>query len=244
MLPTLRTARLTLSPFTPDDAALVQRYAGDARIAATTAFVPHPYPDGVAEAWIATHLPQFLEKSNVTLAIRARESGALRGAINLKLTPSPATAPAPAAAPVPAHAPAPAVAIGAGESGCNPHSAISVPHLPAPTAAASAAIGEIGYWVAVPFWNQGICTEAVRRIVRYGFDELPRALDRTLAEIRAHHFVENPASGRVMEKAGMRRAGVIPRALSKNGRLIDLVRYTMPRPHDPENPGPAGLNPT
>jgi RimJ/RimL family protein N-acetyltransferase len=201
MLPTLRTARLTLSPFAPDDAALVQRYAGDARIAATTAFVPHPYPDGAAEAWIATHLSQFLEKSNVTLAIRERGNKALRGAINLKLTPAPATAPAPAAA---------------------------------------AAIGEIGYWVAVPFWNQGICTEAMRRIVRYGFEELPRTLDLTLAEIRAHHFVENPASGRVMEKAGMRRAGVIPRALSKNGRLIDLVHYTMPRPHGPENPGPAG----
>lgn len=177
MLPILHTTRLTLSPFMPADAPLVQRYAGDARVAAMAAFIPHPYPDGLAEQWIASHLPDHLAKTSTTLAIRARDTGELRGAIGLKLT-------------------------------------------------LEQRLGEIGYWVAVPFWNQGICTEAVRRIIEYGFDDDELALEK----IRAHHFPHNPASGRVMEKAGMTRIGVIPRCTPKDGLLLDAVQYAISAP--------------
>lgn len=49
---TLDTPRLRLRPFLPQDAAVVQELAADYDIARTTLSVPHPYPEGAAEAWI------------------------------------------------------------------------------------------------------------------------------------------------------------------------------------------------
>ncbi|MBK1790203.1 GNAT family N-acetyltransferase [Persicirhabdus sediminis] len=83
-LPTLTGNGVNLSPFTQSDSLLVQSYAGDQMVAKTTQHVPHPYPDGVAEKWIAAHLTLYLEQRNITLAIRTLE-GDLVGAINLGL---------------------------------------------------------------------------------------------------------------------------------------------------------------
>ena len=54
----------------------------------------------------------------------------------------------------------------------------------------------IGYWVAKPFWNQGICTEALRLML----DHIRETTD--IQSLISGHFVDNPASGRVMEKCG------------------------------------------
>ena len=54
----------------------------------------------------------------------------------------------------------------------------------------------IGYWVARPYWNQGICTEALRLML----DHI-RATT-SLKSLISGHFIDNPASGRVMEKCG------------------------------------------
>ena len=57
--PTLETLRLILRPFDPADAKDVQRLAGDRATAETTTNISHPYEDGAAEEWIATHQARF-----------------------------------------------------------------------------------------------------------------------------------------------------------------------------------------
>ena len=85
--PRLETARLVLRAFAASDAGDVQRLAGAREVADTTLNIPHPYEDGMAEAWIATHAPAFEKGEMVTLAIAAREGGALVGGISLRIVP-------------------------------------------------------------------------------------------------------------------------------------------------------------
>ena len=61
---------------------------------------------------------------------------------------------------------------------------------------------ELGYWIARSHWGQGFATEAARAVL-----QLARALGHR--RIVAGHFVDNPASGRVLTKAGFRRTGTI-----------------------------------
>lgn len=58
-----------------------------------------------------------------------------------------------------------------------------------------------GYWIAKPYWNQGICTEALQAMLGY----IRRTTD--IPSLISGHFVDNPASGRVMEKCGFRPTG-------------------------------------
>ena len=53
-----------------------------------------------------------------------------------------------------------------------------------------------GYWIAKPYWNQGICTEALRLMI----DHIRKSTD--IPSLISGHFIDNPASGRVMEKCG------------------------------------------
>ena len=62
---------------------------------------------------------------------------------------------------------------------------------------------EMGYWVAREFWKQGIATEAAKAMLNFGFEKLG------LHSIIARYFDINPASGRVMEKSGMKYVGTI-----------------------------------
>ena len=90
--PALETPRLRLRAFTPADAADVERLAGERAIADTTLNIPHPYPPGAAQAWIATHGPAWQARRSLTCAITLRSSGALAGAVGLVLTPEHALA--------------------------------------------------------------------------------------------------------------------------------------------------------
>ncbi|MEJ7812744.1 MAG: GNAT family N-acetyltransferase [Gemmatimonadaceae bacterium] len=83
--PTLHTSRLVLRPFVADDAPAVQRLAGDRDIASTTLNIPHPYEDGMAEAWIATHEDAFARSEGLTLAVTSRDDGALIGAVGIAI---------------------------------------------------------------------------------------------------------------------------------------------------------------
>ena len=90
--PTLRTERLILRPFAAEDASRVEELAGAREVADTTLHIPHPYPDGVAAAWIAGHPRQWETGGGVTSAIAERRGGALVGAIALTLAPEHARA--------------------------------------------------------------------------------------------------------------------------------------------------------
>ena len=77
---------------------------------------------------------------------------------------------------------------------------------------------EVGYWVAKPYWNQGICTEALRLMIAYCIHV------RRFSTIYADYFTGNPASGRVMEKCGFRDTGRLNRCSHLLGGDRDMVR--------------------
>jgi RimJ/RimL family protein N-acetyltransferase len=62
---------------------------------------------------------------------------------------------------------------------------------------------ELGYWIGKPFWGQGIATEAALATL----DWARRAWRRRA--VMAGHFIDNPASGRVLEKAGFLYTGEV-----------------------------------
>ena len=66
---------------------------------------------------------------------------------------------------------------------------------------------EMGYWISRPYWGRGIATEACRALI-----EIARTLG--LAQLEGSHFVDNPASGRVLEKLGFEPVGIIAPRLS------------------------------
>jgi RimJ/RimL family protein N-acetyltransferase len=85
--PQLRTERLLLRPFTPQDASIVQQLAGDKAIADTTLHIPHPYPDGLAERWISTHDLRFRDGREAVYAITLADNWQLIGAVGLTIIP-------------------------------------------------------------------------------------------------------------------------------------------------------------
>ncbi|HEY0706648.1 MAG TPA: GNAT family protein, partial [Polyangia bacterium] len=82
-----------------------------------------------------------------------------------------------------------------------------------------AGTAEIGYWVARAHWGKGIATAAARFISDYAFGNLP------LARLQAGVFGNNPASVRVLEKAGYGFEGRLRNAVNKDGELLDLLMY-------------------
>ena len=82
---------------------------------------------------------------------------------------------------------------------------------------------EIGYWIGVPYWGSGYATEAAGAVLRFGFEIL------SLNRIFAMHFARNPASGRVLQKLGMRHEGTLRQHLKKWDEYVDLECYGMMR---------------
>ena len=87
---------------------------------------------------------------------------------------------------------------------------------------------ELGYWIGVPWWGRGYCTEAARAVVRYGFGGMG------LNRIFARHFEGNPASGRVMQKIGMRYEGCLRGHVKKGRRFKDLECYALLKGDKPQ----------
>lgn len=72
-------------------------------------------------------------------------------------------------------------------------------------------IAQLGYWVAEPYWNKGIATEAVSAVLKFGFDKL------NLNSVFATCHLNNPASAKVLINNGMAES-------STNG---NIVQYTI-----------------
>lgn len=83
-IPVLKTQRLVLRPFDIAEAPAVQRLAGLPEVALTTQNIPHPYEDGMAEEWIATHASSWDERQSLTFAV-TNEADGLVGAAGLHL---------------------------------------------------------------------------------------------------------------------------------------------------------------
>ncbi|MFN0175284.1 MAG: GNAT family N-acetyltransferase [Saprospiraceae bacterium] len=79
-------------------------------------------------------------------------------------------------------------------------------------------LDEIGYWLGEPFRGQGIATDAVRVLCERLFETRP-----ALVRIEAKVHSDNPASVRVLEKAGFEQEGYARKHTIKDGELIDVI---------------------
>jgi RimJ/RimL family protein N-acetyltransferase len=82
---------------------------------------------------------------------------------------------------------------------------------------------ELGYWLGEPFWGRGITTRAVAAFSAWAFARFD------LARIEAGVFESNPASARVLEKAGFSCEARLRKAATKSGRTLDLLLYAQVR---------------
>ncbi|WP_224370543.1 GNAT family N-acetyltransferase [Hyalangium versicolor] len=86
---------------------------------------------------------------------------------------------------------------------------------------------EIGYWLGASHWGRGLATMAVGALTRYAFEELG------LERVHAFLFEWNPASRRVLEKAGYTFEGRMRRYVIKDGRVGDVLLYARIRDDAP-----------
>lgn len=82
---------------------------------------------------------------------------------------------------------------------------------------------EVGYSLSRAYWNQGIMSEALKTVLEFGFTKLG------LNRIEAQHEFDNPASGRVMLKAGMCHEGTLRQRVYNKGRYADVELYAIVR---------------
>lgn len=166
----LRSERLLLRPYRPDDVPVMVEHLNDFEIAKTTLMLPHPYRTSDAEGWLATHEETFRSGRGEVFAIERSADQQLIGGIDIRIN-------------------------------------------------AEHACAEIGYLIYRAYWNQGFASEAARRLVHHGFEDLG------LARIHAHHFAGNEGSGRVLQRCGMRFEGVLRGHIERWGTRHDLVLY-------------------
>jgi len=82
---------------------------------------------------------------------------------------------------------------------------------------------EIGYWLGEEFWGRGIVTEAARAVTDYAFATFD------LCRVFAGVFECNPASMRVLEKAGYEFECRLRKSVTKDGETMDELIYCVIR---------------
>jgi ribosomal-protein-alanine N-acetyltransferase len=80
---------------------------------------------------------------------------------------------------------------------------------------------ELAYELGENWWNQGLMTEAVKKVIDFFFNEIG------FNRIYTSHAHENPASGKVMQKCGMIYEGTMRQAVKQNNCLFDKVNYAI-----------------
>ena len=78
---------------------------------------------------------------------------------------------------------------------------------------------EVGYWIGEPYWNQGVASIAVRLVAEYARKQLK------LKRLYATVFEGNSASVRVLEKCGFGLEGISRKAVFKNKKFLDELRF-------------------
>lgn len=84
----------------------------------------------------------------------------------------------------------------------------------------SAQWAEIGYCMGKPWWGQGIMTEALTVVMDYLFDQVG------MNRLQAQHDPNNPASGTVMKKCGMKHEGTLRQYGRNNQGICDICIYS------------------
>lgn len=77
---------------------------------------------------------------------------------------------------------------------------------------------KLGYWIGEPYWGNGYCTEATIAIVEFAFNDIG------VKKVFAEHLTSNTASGRVMQKSGLRHvaSAEVP---DRNKELVKVEIY-------------------
>jgi RimJ/RimL family protein N-acetyltransferase len=82
---------------------------------------------------------------------------------------------------------------------------------------------EIGYFLGAEFWGRGIMSEVLAAVAKYVMQT------HGLERVYALPYAGNPASCRVLEKAGFTREGLMRRSAIKDGKVLDQCIYAMVR---------------
>jgi len=81
--------------------------------------------------------------------------------------------------------------------------------------------GELSFWLAPDAWGRGYMSEVVGVVMNYGFETLG------LNRLYAYHMLRNPATGRVLEKNGFRREGILRQRVRKWDRYEDVALWAV-----------------
>ena len=82
-------------------------------------------------------------------------------------------------------------------------------------------MAEIGYCIGKPWWNRGITSEALSAVINFMFDQVGAN------RVQAKHDVNNPHSGLVMKKCGMKYEGTLRSAAVNNQGVCDVSIYAL-----------------
>ena len=81
----------------------------------------------------------------------------------------------------------------------------------------------LGYWLGAAHWGKGYATEAAGALLAHGFER------ERMQIFRSAHFVDNPASGRVLRRLGFSRVGETGAWCPARQAMVEVVTYALTR---------------